>query len=264
MTDHSDTRLSFWESRSGLGIAAGSGDVNLKKLEIDALREAIGSPSTILDAGCGNGFTLMNLALDVEDALLFGFDYSSGMIQAAINLVAENNLDNKVSLCQASLLDSFPEALSSLDLPENGFDCIYTERSIINLDTFEQQSQAVQSLWSMLARGGRLILCESFIDGLNEINSFRKKAGLDLIIQPWHNRYLSLSELSGLFPGVCQNPRIVEFSGTYYFISRVIHAKEAHIKGCEPCYESEINKLSLDLPPLPLFGQSKLVIYTKQ
>ena len=44
MTDHSDTRLSFWESRSGLGIAAGSGDVNLKKLEIDALREAIGSP----------------------------------------------------------------------------------------------------------------------------------------------------------------------------------------------------------------------------
>ena len=138
----------------------------------------------------------MNLALDVEDALLFGFDYSSGMIQAAINLVAENNLDNKVSFCQASLLDSFPEALSSLDLPENGFDCIYTERSIINLDTFEQQSQAVQSLWSMLASGGKLILCESFIDGLNEINSFRKKVGLDLIIQPWHNRYLSLSELS--------------------------------------------------------------------
>lgn len=264
MVYSSAERLNFWEVRSGLGFAAGSEDINLKKLEIAAISKAMLHPSTILDAGCGNGYTLMSLATSFPDCQLFGFDYSQGMVDAAVKLLEENYLSDRVSVCQASLLDSFPASLASLGIPETGFDCIYTERSIINLDSFEQQVQAVQALWSMVAAGGRLVLCEAFLDGVNEINSYRQAVDLQPITPPWHNRYLSLSELGDLFPGVDLSYRVVEFSGTYYFVSRVVHAREALLQGQEPSYGASINQHSLDLPSLPLFGQSKIVIFEKK
>jgi SAM-dependent methyltransferase len=264
MADLSRERLDFWEARSSLGFAAGSGDVNLKQLEINAILKSLGHPSFVLDAGCGNGFTLASLAFSVPDCRFFGFDYSQGMINAAIELINEKRLSNRVNVCRASLLDTFPASLSTLGIPDGGFDCIYTERSIINLDTLDQQAQAVQALWGMVAEGGRLVLCEAFLDGLTEINTYREAVSLDPITPPWHNRYLSLSELGDLLPGGNQSYQVVEFSGTYYFVSRVVHAREAWLQGCEPSYDTPINKQSLDLPALPLFGQSKIVIFEKQ
>ena len=263
MTDIADDRLDFWEARSGLGFAAGSGDVNLKKLEINAILRSIGQPKTILDAGCGNGFTLASLASSLPDSYLFGFDYSQGMVNSAVDLIADRCLGDRVKVCQASLLDPFPSSLSSLDIPSTGFDCIYTERSIINLDSFEQQIQAVRALWQMVAAGGRLILCEAFLDGLSEINLYREAAGLEQINPPWHNRYLSLCELENLLPFPGTSCQVVEFSGTYYFVSRVVHAREALLEGRQPSYDASINQQSLDLPSLPLFGQSKIVIFEK-
>ena len=264
MADPSNERKDFWEARSGLGFAAGSGDINLKNLEINAILKSVGNPSTILDAGCGNGFTLASLASFFPGCRLFGFDYSQGMVDSAIELIKEKGLSNRVNVCQASLLDSFPGSLSSLGIPVTGFDCIYTERSIINLDTLDQQAQAVQALWGMVAAGGRLLLCEAFLDGLAEINFYREAVGLEQMTPPWHNRYLAISELTKLLPGSNQNYQVVEFSGTYYFVSRVVHAREALLQGHEPSYDSSINKQSLDLPALPLFGQSKIVIFKKQ
>ena len=263
MTDSYSERLKFWESRSGLGIAAGSGDINLKKLEINAITKAIGTSTCVLDAGCGNGFTIASLAEAFPDRFFYGFDYSQGMIDSAQLLMRERGISGKVSLCQASLLDELPSALASIGIPKNGFDCIYTERSLINLDTLEQQSQAVHSLWGLLSSGGKLILCEAFLDGLVEINSYRESAGLPHITPPWHNRYLALSELKKLLRGCNQEPKIIEFSGTYYFISRIVHAKEASLNGTEPSYEAAINKQAFDLPSLPMFGQSKSVVCEK-
>lgn len=263
MNESPADRLSFWNARSNLGFAAGSGDTNLKELEISALRKNIGEPSTILDAGCGNGITLLNLASTIIDCNFFGFDYSQGMVDAANQQIKNNGIFNNIKICQASLLDDFPDSLQNLGVPKMGFDCIYTERSIINLDSFDQQAKAVQSLWNMVASGGRLILCEAFLEGLEEINNFRSSLGLEEIIPPWHNRYLSLSELEKLAPTQSSKPRVVEFSGSYYFVSRIIHARDAFLDGRQPSYDASINKQSLDLPPIPLCGQSKIVIFEK-
>lgn len=256
-------RLSFWNSRSNLGFAAGSGDTNLKTLEINAIREALGTPSSVLDAGCGNGYTLCHLADKFPSCSFYGFDYSDGMISSANTLISTKGMSSMVKVCQASLLDNLPHCISSI-LPESiSFDCIYTERSIINLDSIDQQLNAIESLWNLVASGGRLILCEAFIDGLHEINAYRSSIGLDQISPPWHNRYLSLSEIPQLASRLNVTPKIVEFSGTYYFVSRVIHAKEALVNNQQPVYDSPLNLLSLDMPALPMFGQSKLLVFTK-
>ena len=234
MVDTPDRRLGFWESRSTLGFAAGSGDVNLKRLEIKAIHQSLGEPATVLDAGCGNAFTLVELASRLPSSRLFGFDYSAGMVKAGLELIQKNQLADRVDICKASLLDEFPSSLSALQIPSSGFDAIYTERSIINLDTFDQQCQAVSSLWGMLAHGGRLVLCEAFIDGLLEINSFRESVGLEKINAPWHNRYLSISEIASLLHDTDATYTVNEFSGSYYFVSRVVHAREAFLNGAEP------------------------------
>ena len=263
MTNSHSKRLKFWDDRSSLGFAAGSGDTNLKQLEINAIRQAIKDPKAVLDAGCGNGYTLASLAEFYTDAVFYGFDYSHGMVESANQLMRDRALYGRVKVCPASLLDQLPNSLSSFDIPKDGFDYIYTERSLINLDTLEQQSQAVHALWDLLAPGGSLVLCEAFHDGLNEINAYRAAVDLPQISPPWHNRYLSLSELDKLLPESSCSPRIIEFSGTYYFVSRVLHAREASLQNQAPSYDSAINKQSLDLPSLSMFGQSKLVIFQK-
>lgn len=262
MTDISVQRLQFWNSRSSLGIAAGSGDINLKKLEIDALRNCIEDAASVLDAGCGNAFTLLQLSTD-SDAMMFGFDYSGGMIESGRILIRQADMANKISICQGNLLDPPDADLRALGAPPGGFDLIYTERSIINLNNFEEQIQAVKKLWNLVASGGKLVLCEAFTDGLKEINYFRNSVGLKEIESPWHNRYLSLSEISQLSPADFLRPQIVEFSSTYYFVSRVINARLANSQGKEPAYDALINLQSMDLPPLDVCGQSKIIIFHK-
>lgn len=83
MNDHSLDRLVFWNERSRQGLAAGSGDTNLKALETKAIHAAIGHAKTILDAGCGNAHTLVELSNLHPESKFFGFDYSAGMISAA-------------------------------------------------------------------------------------------------------------------------------------------------------------------------------------
>ena len=64
------------------------------------------------------------------------------MVKAGLELIQKNQLADRVDICKASLLDEF-HLHSALQIPSSGFDAIYTERSIINLDTFDQQRQAV-------------------------------------------------------------------------------------------------------------------------
>ena len=98
MADSFTARLRFWEGRSSLGFAAGSGDTNLKELEINALLRSMGRPSCVLDAGCGNGYTIARLAEYHHECLFYGFDYSQGMVDSANNLMKESGLDGRATI----------------------------------------------------------------------------------------------------------------------------------------------------------------------
>lgn len=264
MSNLFDDRLAFWNSRAHLDLAAGSGDINLKMLEILAISKQIGSKGKVLDAGCGNSRTLAALSKQFQDIQFFGFDYSPEMINESNIYVNGLDLQNKISVCEFSLLGNSSELIDQLGLGNSPFDCVYTERSIINLDSFDQQVKSIKMLWSLVCPGGSLILCEAFNDGLEEINFFRKSAGLRPISSPWHNLYLDINELSGIALDDLEKSEIVEFSGSYYFASRVLNARMAQDIGCEPAYDASINLCSMHLESLPVCGQSKLAIFYKQ
>ncbi len=249
------SRLEFWNSRASLGQAAGTNDVTLKALEIQAISNNLRGCSFVLDAGCGNGFTTVSILKEMADVQMYGFDYSDAMIEEAKRLGKEEGVSDRLTLKIGDL--------TSPPFPNDFFDVAYTERSLINLNGVEEQKNAISAIAHKVKKAGSVILCESFMDGLDEINAFRVPIGLDAIEPPWHTHYFRIRELESFLPANVEIEKISNFSSTYYFLSRVVNAWLSQSDGVEPSYDAPINKLAFSLPNLELCSQTKIIVLRK-
>ncbi len=248
-------KLDFWNQRAQLGMAAGTNDLIAKQLEINAILEYIKDNMTILDFGCGNGITMVNIAKKF-DVKIIGIDFSSEMVAHARKLADKEGLSHR--------LDFFVGNENDLLKLNERFDLIYTERALINLDTWEKQKDTILNLCSLLKDTGKYVMCEASSDGLAEINFFRKQLSLKEIIPPWHNRYLVDMEINSLnSTGRIKLETVNYFSGTYYFISRIINAALAKDKGEEPAYDAPVNKLAFHLSSIGKCSQSRIWVWSK-
>jgi ubiquinone/menaquinone biosynthesis C-methylase UbiE len=239
----------FWNSRAGLGQWAGSRDTTAKQLEIEAIAGHVCDGQRVLDVGCGNGVTAIELARR-RAVQLTGVDYAEELLAAARDLADGQPLRGTLHFETGDV--------RSLAGYARRFDLVYTERTLINLPDWPAQKAAITGLVGCLDIGGRYVMCENSQDGIDKINDFRARVGLAKITPPWHNRYLRDDELSELsFPGVAFEG-VEYYSATYYFLSRVVNAWLAAQEGKEPSYEAPINQLALWLPPLGEFGQGRI------
>src|SRR5437016_4990652 len=94
LEDTNDVRA-FWNSRAGLGQWAGTRDVTAKQLEIEAIADYVRDGMRVLDFGCGNGITAIELArrFDVE---VTGVDFAEQMVVAAAELAQGQELKGRV------------------------------------------------------------------------------------------------------------------------------------------------------------------------
>jgi ubiquinone/menaquinone biosynthesis C-methylase UbiE len=244
----------FWNSRAGLGRWAGTRDVIAKQLEIEAISAYIHDGMHILEVGCGNGVTAIELARRFNVDII-GIDFAEEMITAAKSMAIGQHLIGAVrfQVGDAHNLSGFLKK----------FDLIYTERTLINLPDWSAQRQAIVSIISLLVDGGLYVMCENSQDGLDKINSLRELVGLPRITASWHNRYFRDVELQATaFPGV-KLEGISYYSSTYYLLSRVVNAWLAAQDGQEPQYEAPVNQLALQLPPIGELGQGRIWLWRK-
>ncbi len=245
----------YWDSRAALGETAGTQDLILKQLEQRAILQAMEEPykfiaqPRILEIGCGIGETARLVAAAYPCARIMAIDRSPAMIDAAMHT-------------QGAGVDFFVG--DALHPPDGRFDIIYTQRCLINLETWGHQKTAIERIGSRLVTGGKFIMCEHSQAGLDAINAARGGLGLSSIERPWHNIYMNadLYSIDGLELVECR-----PFSATYYFLSRVINAKLAAELGQEPAYDAPINKLALTLPSECVdarFAQGKLWVWSKE
>jgi ubiquinone/menaquinone biosynthesis C-methylase UbiE len=251
--------LDFWNDQAKFGEMAGTKDLIAKQLEMKAIASYVKDGMRILDFGCGNGLTAFYLYKQFQSLQILGIDFSEEMIKEADKLF-EGQINYVFLVGDVGYLNY-------LKSQGTQFDLIYTERTLINLKSWEEQKEAIEILCSLLAPNGKYIMCENSQDGLDEINEFRKTIDLPYIEKPWHNLYFKDNQINKLNYEGAKGFYLSEinyYSSTYYFLSRIMNAWFYHDMETEPQYNSDINQLALKLPALKQFGQGRIWVWVKK
>ena len=95
------TTKEFWDNqaeRYNMSPEATTNDFYMRQIEINCLNEIINDVfrkiKTIVDIGCGNGFSTLKLAEKYPDLIFNGYDYSKKMIENAIIGKKEKSINN--------------------------------------------------------------------------------------------------------------------------------------------------------------------------
>jgi len=193
-------------------------DFNLRELEIHTAAGYMQDGHTILDVGCGTGYSLRQYAKR-HAVRGFGIDYATKMIETArAKAVEEADLLGAVAFEQASVLE--------LPFEDNTFDVITSARCLMALLDWPRQQEALTELQRVLKRNGVLVLMEGTLQGLERLNHARRQFGIDEIPAVDHKRLITLK---------FDEPQLISFGltlfdlvtihrfGMYYFITRVLH-----------------------------------------
>jgi ubiquinone/menaquinone biosynthesis C-methylase UbiE len=244
-----ETKLEFWNSRAALGEVAGTFDFPLKNLELKLVLERVPTGASVLDVGCGNGETLLRLALE-KGCSGTGVDFSEKMIESAKASTIAAGCGERISFTVGAI-PALPDALGE-------FDYAISERCLINLDGEASQHQAFRNIMSHVKPGGRYLMIESSIQGLERTNELRADLNLERIDPPWHNVFIDENAVPEWATADFILEEVVPFSSTYHFLSRVVYASLARDKGEELKYDSDINILACKLPIVGNFGPVRL------
>jgi ubiquinone/menaquinone biosynthesis C-methylase UbiE len=246
------TVADFWDQQAeehGHSDLATNPDQHYRQLEIASILRVIKQMphDTVLDVGCGNGFTTIKMAQEFQEAEIMGIDFSPAMIEQA-GTAAGHKYPN---------IDFYEGDVLSLSrnkhLTSRHYDVVLSTRCLINLANWEEQKVAILEMRKMLKPDGRLILVENFKEGLANLNHIRASLGLHPIKERWHNFYVPQNEYKRFIDqgsAIFTTEYAENIGNFYYLASRVIYAKMCMDKGVEPDYGNEINKIASQLPTL--------------
>jgi ubiquinone/menaquinone biosynthesis C-methylase UbiE len=166
---------------------------------------------------------------------VLGVDFSAKMVEQAEKLAAETaSVKSRVSFREANVLD-----LSAL--APNPFDVVISERCLINLANWEEQRRAILEMKRVLKPGGRLLMIEGTVQGLERLNALRSSVGLHSIERHWHNVLFDETSLETFLKNEFE-VRQIRKMGTYYFVSRVVHP--LLVAPQEPSFGAKINEVA--------------------
>jgi len=240
----------FWDSQAyvhGGSDLATNPDPHYRSLEIESILRAISAMKheTILDVGCGNGYTTLKIARKFPETMITGMDFSEKMVAQAKRRIIPN-------------VEYFEGDVLSLSRNKHiigqKYDVVLSSRCLINLSNWEEQKVSILEMRKMLAPDGRLILVENVQEGLDNLNDLRGKLGLSTINPPWHNKYLPLDEtrkfLDGIKGQILTTEYVENIGNFYYLASRVLYAKLCKDQGIEPDYNNPINAIASQMPTM--------------
>jgi|TARA_B100000809_G_scaffold53294_1_gene48693 ubiquinone/menaquinone biosynthesis C-methylase UbiE len=187
----------------------------------------------MIDIGCGNGQRTLLFSKYSKKTL--GMDYSEQMIYEAKKYLKTQSisLQKKINFREGNI-----NKFSSNQL----FDTIISCRCIINQTSTLNQIKLFKKLHSMLKPNGSLIIAEISKQGMQRLNTTRKKYDLPPLNKRWHNLHIDEKKI---FPKLKNSFKIVDVkrAGMFYFLSRVFYPSMIFPK--EPKSESKINELAL-------------------
>lgn len=158
-------------------------DKNLLNAEIDLIKKHIPIKAKILDAGCGEGEGTFVYS-SIKGVLVHAVDFSETRLRKASSILKERK---NVTLKKVDFLGEY-----SLD---NDYDIIISQRFLINIMKWDLQKKVLLDLMELLKKGGKLLILEGSIKGMDSLNEFRAIYGLEPIPIKWHNLFLDDDQL---------------------------------------------------------------------
>ncbi len=244
----------FWDNRArqfGADQRATLCEVDLRELEINSISKYLSNGMKVLDVGCGNGYSTLAFAKQKRIDIT-GIDYSEIMISHAIHNLElfekDNIIESKVSFRQQDVL--------KMDLPDDYFDVIISERCLQNLSSWEDQCRAILNIADKLKPSGLFVMLECSLASLDHLirflNFFGKKEPNG--VMPWHNTFFCDALLVNT-PVIRKRLvflKIVNFASTYTLITRLFPSN------------AFLRKYSKKLPNIGSYGYNKIFLWRKR
>lgn len=183
-------------------------DIFQRDLEYDHVCRYLAQDMTVLEVGCGNGFSTQRFRTHVKH--IDAFDYAENMITRARERFGETNNrflhDNVLA----------PQHLGG------PYDAVLCIRVLINLQNLEQQRLAVRNLMPLVKPGGLFILAEGFSEGFAALTALRHQVGLPAMEPARINFYAALSDVLPEFTPVFRLEDQFHL-GAYDYLTRVLY-----------------------------------------
>ena len=228
-------------------------------MEIQELIKYLTPGDRVLDIGCANGYSTIQLA-GQKHISIRGIDFIPEMItQARLRL---NNLKNKLP----GKVDFKVDDITALDEPSATYDKVIAIRVLINLDDWSKQLKGLQECIRVLKPGGMLLLSEATLQGWKQLNAFRREWGLADIPIPPFNRYLDQEKVVKAVSSNLRLVTIADFSSTYYVGTRVLKPLLVKTLGMDINIADphmEWNRWFAQLPAYGNYGTQKLFVFKK-
>lgn len=218
----------------GFSSTSTMADEITRELESDVITRVVGKflkhretegvlgPATVMDVGCGNGYTLEVLAKCYPNENYIGVEKTSKLRSLALSRFSAKN---NVKILEGDIRDrNFSIGVAA--------DILLCQRVLINLLNADDQRLALNNILDVVISpqngrmGGILVFIESFSSPLARLNKARCEFDLPPILPAYHNLYLAddFFTVPGLSPskikGLFAPPN---FLSTHYYVSRVLH-----------------------------------------
>jgi len=178
-------------------------------------------PATIMDVGCGNGYTLERLVETFPDHRFIGVEHSRELRALASSRFLQHG--NVTVVAGDIRTPGFA--------PPDSADVLICQRVLINLLDLGDQRAALDNIISVLPtpdRGraaGKCIFIEGFSSYLKTLNEARAEFDLPAILPASHNLYLpekffDTPRLRAVDASSIPPPN---FLSTHYYVTRVLH-----------------------------------------
>ena len=253
----------FWRRQAvehGRSPSASWSDHRVIEMEIRELVRRLEDGDKVLDVGCANGYSTIQLASQ-KAITIRGLDYLPEMIEQARASMQSlpSSMPGKVDFEVGSVM--------AISEPSDTYDKVIVIRVVINLGEWSNQLTALRECARVLKPGGVLLLSEATIQGWSNLNDLRREWGLPDIPMPGFNNYLDERKVIDLMAAELELVELVNFASTYFVGTRLLKPLLAQALGgkVDPANpNAEWNRWFSMLPAWGDYGTQKLFVFRKR